>query len=515
MSARRTQRGAVLLAMLVFAGLAAVLVTVGVFISGDSAGGTDEANRERITDQALARAKAALIEYAVTYAQTHDPDTALPGFLPCPDRAPGTRDGVADADEPNCGAVDVNAVGRLPWYTLNLPPLRDAAGECLWYAVAGRYKAKVSPRTNEFTSADQSTQRGLFNWDTPGQLDLFGADGISRVTPDNDYDRAVAIVFAPGNTLSSQNRSTVAGPVECGGNYAAVNYLDSRSGIDNALIDTTAPGAGARSSFVVGTPGPAFNDRAVVITARELWSAIWRSPYFQAKAAAFTRSVAQCIAGYRTQPVNSAFNATQTGPSSTCTIAFPPYDERLPWAVPMNAAGIVDSINYADEADRYVGRVPFATPISNFATRRCLGTLPRERLMGSLAIGGRCSTWTPETDLWYANWKDQLLYAVSADFRPAGIAGNRWCGDCVSLDQPPVSDFAALVFFAGPPVAGQSRLGASNVQQISNYLEGINVTQAAAPGTGDFTRVGSAPSNDRIVCTIASNMSVSPTCTGP
>jgi hypothetical protein len=500
--------------MLVFAGLAAVLATVGVFISGSSAG-SDAAARERVTDEALARAKAALIEYAVTYAQAHDPDTALPGFLPCPDRAPGTRDGVADADEPNCGAVDVNALGRLPWHPLNLPPLRDAAGECLWYAVAGRYKAKLSPKTNEFTAADQSTQRGLFNWHTPGQLNVFGPDATTRITPDNDYDRAVAIVFAPGNALASQNRSGVAGTVECGGNYAAANYLDARSGVDNALIDTTPPGAGAQSSFVQGPPAPSFNDRAVVITARELWSAIWRSPYFQARAAAVTRNVAQCIADYRALTVNTSFDPFQTGPSSPCSPATSPYDERLPWAVPMNAAGIVNSLNYADEADTYVGRVPFATPNSNFATQRCLGTLARERLMGSTAIGGKCSTWTPETDLWYANWKDQLLYAVSSSFRPAGSAGNRWCGTCVSLDQPPVGEFAALVFFAGPPLAGQSRVGATNSQQFSSYLEGVNVAQAASPGAGDFTRVAAASSNDRIVCTIASNMTVSTTCTAP
>ena len=504
MPALRMQRGAVLLALLAFAGLAAVLVTVGVLMSG--AGGADAGGREHITDEALARAKAALIDYAATYAHTHDPATALPGFLPCPDRAPGARDGDADTDEANCGAVDVNALGRLPWYTLDLPPLRDAAGECLWYAVAGRYKAKAGQKTNAFTAPDQSTQRGLFNWDTPGQFDVFGADGAARITHDNDYDRAVAIVFAPGNALAAQDRSPVPGTVNCGGNYAAANYLDARSGIDNAVIHTTPPGAGARSSFVQGAPTPSFNDRVVVITARELWSAIWRSPYFQARAAALTRNVAQCIAGYRSLDVNAAFPST-----TSCTPDPAPPDERLPWAVPMTAVGIVDSLNYADEPDTFAGRVPFAAPYSNAATRRCSGTLARDRLMGSTANGGRCTTWTPETDLWYANWKDQLIYVLSAAFGPAGSAGVRSCGDCVSLNQPPSGTFAALVFFAGPPIAGQSRLGVTNPQQFTSYLEGDNAAQAtaaASAGTGAFSRIQPAPSNDGIVCAIDADMAV-------
>lgn len=477
MASRRAQRGALMLALLVMAGLLAVLFTTGLLTSRLT--GTDPASRERATREALVQAKAALLAYAVSYAEQHDPDEDLPGFLPCPDMSADTHDGVADAP---CGRLDANVLGRLPWYTLDIPPLRDAAGECLWYAVAGRYKASTI-KTNDFLNpTDQSTQRGLFNWDTPGQFDVFGPDGVSRLTADNGYDRAVAIIFAPGRAQGAQNRASVTGTTDCGGNYIATNYLDSRAGINNALIAATAPAARANSSFVQGPEVPGFNDQLIIITARELWSAIWRSGFFQAKAASLTRKVAECIAKYPADPA----------------------DERLPWAVPL-ASSIVNSGDYNNDAGAYTGRIPFKTLAPNGVTGGATTVL-----LKSSNAGGRCppTSWTAETALWHANFKDQLFYAVSKAFEPNGGAGGRNCGngDCITLNGNPL---AALVVLAGPPLASQSRRpGTSELQDAANYLEEPNRAAASGPGNGAFASSGPVPFNDSIVCGLDASLAI-------
>jgi len=74
------------------------------------------------TARALAKAKEALIGYAATYAETHPGQPQ--GYLPCPDN---NGDGSAEAA---CSTEGNSVIGRFPWRTLGLPPLRDGSGEC-------------------------------------------------------------------------------------------------------------------------------------------------------------------------------------------------------------------------------------------------------------------------------------------------------------------------------------------------------------------------------------------------
>ncbi len=496
------QRGAVLLAILVFAGLIAVLLSVG-FLRPEGS----DASRDQVTQAALEQAKAALIDYAITYAESHDSDTAVPGFLPCPSRET-VRDGAADPV--GCGPADVNVIGRLPWYTLKLPPLRDGHGECLWYAVAGRYKASASLKTNEISN-DKTTQTALLNWDTPGQLNVFTFNGANRVrlTPDNDYDRAVAIVFAPGPLFGAGgNRDPAPNTEQCGGNHVAANYLDTWTppapgvAIDNAALGTTPPAPRAQSDFVQMPRSATFNDRMIIITARELWSAIWRSRYFQDEAQNLVQKVAECIAVYPT--------TRRTAPACGTEVASPG-EYQLPWPAPLDSSDSPDSLFYADEAGLTFGRVPFATPVSHGATGRCSGSLENDRLMGAPSIGGRCATWTtPRTDTWYANWKDHLFYGLSAAFRPNQSPAGCAPTDCVKVNG---NAAAGVVIFAGPPLpppagpagappAGQTRLGATDRSNLENYLEAPNLAAASAAGSGDFSTTGGTPFNDRLVSCI-------------
>jgi hypothetical protein len=69
---------------------------------------------------------------------------------------------------------------------------------------------------------------------------------------------------------------------------------------------------------------------------------------------------------------------------------------------------------------------------------------------------------------------------------------------------------------AGPPFAGQSRRpGTAEVQDVANYLEEPNRTQASIVGNGAFASFGPAPFNDSIVCGIDASLTVPVTAACP
>ena len=201
------QRGLILPALLV------VLIIGGLaFMLGQNGlGEAAQSRRHLLTLRALAEARAALIGYAQTYHHSH-PDSTI-GFLPCPDLDLASGDGNAEG---TCGATGLFSVGRLPYRTLGLSPLRDGAGECLWYAVAGTFK-------NRFPA-------GYVTWDTAGQFTLTLADG-TVLNPGGARQRAVAVVFAAGRPTASQQRGTSAH--RCSGNPDAAVALAAY--LENAL----------------------------------------------------------------------------------------------------------------------------------------------------------------------------------------------------------------------------------------------------------------------------------------
>ena len=164
------------------------------------------------TEKALAQAQQALIAYASGQSATN-----RPGELPCPDR---NNDG-----QDNDGACDTTAtqIGRLPWYTLRIPDLRDGSGGRLWYTVSNNFKNDTSVTP--------------LNSNTLGQLTVTGTAPANNV---------IAIVFAAGPVVAGQNRS--AGNVN---NVA--HYLES----ENANGDTV---------FTTAPPSGTFNDRLLAIT---------------------------------------------------------------------------------------------------------------------------------------------------------------------------------------------------------------------------------------------------------
>ncbi len=198
---RSRHRGFALMALL-------VLLTLGglYFFVNNLTPEAIELRRQQHNADVLNQAKDALLGYALTYRDAH-PNEVF-GYLPCPDSV-----GAGSAQAADCGTAGQASVGLLPYQTLGLGPLRDADGNCLWYAVAANYKAATTKATP-------------MNWDAQGQFSV--ADSTATlVAPEDTHGGAVAVIFAPGAPLSAQSGRTSFGTESCAVDPTEVSkYLD-------------------------------------------------------------------------------------------------------------------------------------------------------------------------------------------------------------------------------------------------------------------------------------------------
>jgi len=254
------------------------------------------AARDKISDDALVKAKEALIGFAATYRDSplHAGGPVF-GYMLCPTGSPaGNTNGTAVAP---CGAANVTQVGPLPWNTLGMPPLRDSSGECLWYAVSGTFKD--SPSTGPTVSFPDSRM----NWDTVGQLNVNDAAGNVLVT-----GAAVAII-APRAPIGAQIR-TPSGTTECRNNLSTANYLEGTdpiyAGVFPAALATSTLTMATSASIKLGTN----NDRLIWITPAEIFNRVKRRADFVADINTMMNNLVTCMNGLAPSalPVASAGN---------------------------------------------------------------------------------------------------------------------------------------------------------------------------------------------------------------
>jgi hypothetical protein len=461
--------------------------------------------RETADRKVLLRAKQALIARAVL-------DANIPGSLPCPD-----NDNDGDADLLPCAEV-----GRLPWQTLDLPELRDYAGEILWYAMSGNYM-------------DRPASIPL-NSDVPGELTLDGPDTV------------VALVFAPGVPLGPQTQRSV-NPTD------VTQFLDG----ENADID------GAYTALTSATQ----NDIVVPITAAEIMSGvhkramsiaedllrehladngfgnyIWLAPFDNPAASNFmagagvreghiplhvtaqnystdytvdwsiTGPGVQLNPGPNTLTIAELQDNAQTVLGGTCANAGAPLDsfDCLP-ATAVQAAGLppgVSTRTFDFDLPAFVGdsgvdiNPPSALQVGSrdvSVTGAVFAASPdwviriTDRDAGGSVVGGGTITFdnltsgdlavngihlAPEFDLalrpadvWYLqnNWHDLIYMAIAPGYAPG--APNDCAPGCLTLlnGPPAVDDKPALLMVAGAPLAG-----ARPSALLSDYLEADNAT---------------------------------------
>lgn len=170
----KRQRGAALLA--VFAVLLAISAAAAATTFRDAARPDSRDLAER---RALALARDALWGHAQAQ-YCRNPAQPLETLLPCADAA--TTEGLAAATCPG------TTRGWLPWRSLQLPPLRDASGTCLWV----------------------------------------------------ERSAATVRIIAAGGARPGQNRAADPARTVCGGNLVAANYLDAT---DASVTLTLQPAA--------------------------------------------------------------------------------------------------------------------------------------------------------------------------------------------------------------------------------------------------------------------------------
>lgn len=192
------------------------------------------------TVAALAEAKTALIGSVTNVINTTNSD-----YLPNPDLklSPAIPEG---SQAGASGAVDISLIGKFPWRSLGVSPLKDGWNECLWYVVSGRFKS--SPKTS------------IFNWDTRGQITVIDLNGNPIVR------NLAALIISPGALLPGQDRVANNTP-QCGGNYDARNYLDSYN-VSNSI-------AGEVNYFTGSTnnrQAPNTNDKVFVLAQNNFYN---------------------------------------------------------------------------------------------------------------------------------------------------------------------------------------------------------------------------------------------------
>lgn len=446
---RHYQHGAALMVMLV------IMVMGGmVFLVSALSSSALQTKRDKITADALAQAKEALIGYAVGVNFTGGAER--PGDLPCPDI---NNDGIA---EPSCGNAAGNnqaqRLGRLPWKTLGISDLRDGSGERLWYAVSNNFK--------------KSIRTAVLNSDSPGTITIHGLDG-NVVNDGSTTNGAVAVIIAPGNSLTrqdnvSQARGCTVG-VDCDATDKCtsaspttvpkcnpVNYLDiatvGGSTEDNAnFIDNSATNGFIQGRIKDNSGQLIVNDQLLAITQ----DAIMRP--MQKRVAA---EVNQCLTDYAAQGQDNG---------------------RYPWAAKLDTSAAPD---YGDDSDTLFGRLP-DTFTRTFAD----------------SAGGMKNGWTTICNMnlgsWWSNWKEMVFYGLADAYKPVNPPSTpTTCPTCLTVSPPsPMADKKFVVIVAGKKLGGKSRSSPFDKGTLSNYLESPNDV-----GTISFAQgISSATFNDVVI----------------
>jgi hypothetical protein len=455
-SHHQARGGASLVALIIVA----ILVLILARLFAGFLGAEDTSDRDKVSLQALAQAKAGLVAYAVSV----QPDTYAkrPGELPCPD-----LDNDGDA-EITCFQAE-QRIGRLPWRTLKLPDLRDGYGERLWYALSSTFQRKT------FNQCPTSGGPACLNSDTRGTLTVRDSAGVV-IFDGSGGGGAIAVLLAPGPVITRigkrepQDRScagdTNARKCEQSGvctgpssaRCQAINYLDTvgppalsvrdahDSMEDNADFSDSSRDNGLIAGPIRDSGGTTVvNDILLPITYQDLM------PLLEQRVAG---EALKCLRDYA---------ATGTG--------------RYPWAAAVDA--------------------DFREALSDVRGQRW-GRLPQVLAATKETNAAMSTTWPSDCPVsmdvskkaWWANWKDQVFFALAPGFGPDAVSPS-CAGGCLTVNPPsPEPERHVVVLVAGRTLAAQTRgVGA----QASNYLESSNGSGGArfqhAPATMSFDDV--------------------------
>lgn len=299
---RAAARGQALIILVVMIGVAAMLLVYGATTEGGRMVKADAKTRA-----ALEYARQALIGRAIG-------DANRPGSLPCPDL---DDDGSAELF---VGSACPSYIGRLPWRTLGVGDLRDAAGERLWYA--------LSPGFRDHPGAPP------INSDTRGTLTVFSGSDATAITRE-----AVAVVFAPGSPLPGQARDDT--PAQCAAtgrhvprDRCVTHYLDIAANVSNAS---------AGGPYIAAAPSFGFNDKLAVIGTPDFMPLVEQRVALEARNALLAYRAASACGCYPWADDNAdgasdsgasrgRLPVTAAAPHAWTTGMLPPYFAQNQWS---------------------------------------------------------------------------------------------------------------------------------------------------------------------------------------
>lgn len=426
----------------------------------------NEVNNERAksTQLVLKKAKQAVINYAITYADRAGKYDY--GLLPCPEELFNGDYGNMTG---NCGFKNRNVIGWFPWRSLDLVDLKDDSGTCLFYAVSGTYRVA------------NTTQADMINEDSIGMFQILNSAG-EILQGSNIEDQVVALIIAPGGPLTGQVRTPLDDKSNCGRDYGNdIAYLEGDGVTNNSDVSTFVDTVDEfiHATETSDTEAIPYNDKFVTINRSEIWDVIVERSDFKQDMENLTQALAMCLASY----ANLAANTSR----------------RLPWPVKtnLNAGDYRVNANYQDDnaaASGYSGRFPFDVTNSNitntgvylstelFTAASCNALV----LTGSgLGVTVDLVAATSKYRKLWDNWKDHFFYILSKGYEPANTVEIACAASaCVTVNTTP---YAGAVIFSGSRLAGISR---NDKSIVSEYLEDGKGTEFvdeadAANQTGD------------------------------
>ena len=284
----------------------------------------------------LGQAKQALLGWIAHRAANQSEQN--PGRFPCPEALShvgnSNYEGIS-APYVSSGATTCSNAGRLPWRTIGIDRLRDAAGEPLWYV--------VTVGSNGWALQTSSTTLSI-NSNKTGGIALNG-----------NANAIVAAVIAPGRAMNVQPNAAQAA-AGCASRVQSrtaspPNYLDY---LECHTLGTDA----VVNSVVDNATHPVFNDQVITITAAEVMAVI--EPIVAERMR--TSVVPELKSVLETAYASAAWGASSAAPI-------------LPFAARFQDAGTFNPDAYKGSSGTTQGLLPLTTYTCNTLTAgRCDAT---------------------------------------------------------------------------------------------------------------------------------------------
>ena len=342
----RRQRGVALLVLVTIIAVGASWLLLTSLNEGSNRKALEREHNARV----LAEAKAALIGWIATNAL--EATERNPGRLPCPQAWGDVGSSNEGRAAGNCAQP---AIGWLPWKTLGLPLMRDAAGEQLWYAISPGWHLPSSGATLTINS------------ESPGQLSL-------------DGQAIVALIIAPGQALDVE---AVSGCTARSQSHVLSLPSTPPNTLDYLECDNASSGDYSYTVNVNGNDAndPLLNDQVVPVTTADILPAL---------EAAISKRLERDVIPY----LRTLYASSDWGPSISLTDPVYPYAAPLPTTTYQGVYGSAQGLFPASYYAASCGADPRCTTTFGVAWTATSNTATPS-VLPSMAVTGGSGTIDP------------------------------------------------------------------------------------------------------------------------